>query len=151
MKQIRSIVMLMTCCLLASCATPALWEATDPHDFVAVTKSKVNEDELKAKGLSYRVDTERDLVYVEKTRLQKSKDYAIRAITTPVTVAVDAVTTIAVVGAAVFVMEHSDGRFLEAAQKEREEKEWEFLRETLDAIRTQEMEDPNHALHAYAP
>lgn len=80
MNLIRSISLVLTSFLFASCATPALWDATDPHEYVAIPKSKVNEDELKAKGISYRVFYEQNLFLVEKTELQKYKDYTYRAL-----------------------------------------------------------------------
>ena len=117
MKWSPAILAMLACTILTSCVTPALWRATNPHEFVAVTRNKVNEDELKASGLSYWVDPKRSLFYVEKTNLQKAKDYIIRAVGTPVTVAVDAATTIAVVGAVVFVMRHADAQDMQASSE----------------------------------
>lgn len=141
----RSVTAAAMCGLLVSCATPALWQATDPHEFVAVSRSKTNEEELKARGLQYRVDEQRNLVYVEKTKLRKSKDYVIRALATPVTVALDAATTIAVVGAAVYVVVHSNDYYLETTREDAERAEWASLQKTLDAVRA---EDRTEAIEA---
>ena len=139
------------CGLLAGCATPALWEATDPHEFVAISRSTVTEQDLKAKGLPYYVDKERDLLYVEKNTLQKTKDYAIRTVATPVTVVIDAATTIVVVGGAValvggalYLLSHDarihyegfpGGTAGESKRAEAERKELESIDMRLEDIR----------------
>lgn len=106
----------------------------------------MNEAELKAKGLSYHVDPKWNLIYVEKTNLQKTKDYAIRILGTPVTVVVDAAMTIAVVGAAVCLTSHDtrssaelDAERIETQRKETEaqRKEMELINSALDEIRLQ--------------
>ena len=79
MKCFRSILMVPACALLTSCATPALWEATNPHELLPVPKNKVTEAELKAKGLAYEIDAEQDLFYVEKTRLQTPEAWSVLA------------------------------------------------------------------------
>ena len=120
---------------------------------MAIARNKTNEDELKAKELSYWVDPQRGLLYVEKTRLQKLTDYVIRTVGTPVTVAVDAATSIAVVGAVVFVITHVPAAAqtmeasLEATRREREEKEMESVRELLDTVRREEKEHSSTTPH----
>jgi len=144
MKWIYSLLMLLACSLITSCTTHALWVATDPNEYVAVTKNIENETKLEAGGLEYCVDNERGLIYVEKNKLQKARDYTIRTLATPVTVAFDAATTIVIVGAAVYVLSHEvpDGR-LEAAKREREQKEWDSLRTALDASCKDVLGNPN--------
>lgn len=144
MRHMRPLLMLALCGLVTACATPALWEATDPQEFVAVSKNKVNEQELKARGLSYHVDEARGVLYVEKSNLQKTRDYAIRALGVPVTVAVDAATTIVVVGVASYVMFYVDERSLEAIRREREQKEYDALRKTLNDMRREERASRNN-------
>ncbi len=100
----RNAISIVACCSLAACATPALWDATNPHRCVAIKKTVENEKALTAKGIAYSVDPEREYIYVEKTALQRAGDYAIRALATPFTVIVDAAGTtivvVAVLGAA---------------------------------------------------
>ena len=66
---------------------------------------------------------------------------------TPVTVVFDAATAIVIAGAAVFVITHQvpDGR-LEAAQREREQEEWDSLRKSLDASCKDVLGNPNMSL-----
>lgn len=144
MKWIHSILLLLACTLITSCTTHALWEATDPNEYVAITRNIANEKRLEAGGLDYRVDNERGLIYVEKNKLQKTRDYTIRTLATPVTVVFDAASTIVIVGAAVYVLGHQvpDGR-LEAAKREREQEEWSSLKSALDASCKDVLGSPN--------
>ena len=107
MKWIQLVLAIITCGYLTSCATHALWDATDPHECVVVPQSQVNEQELKAKGIVYYPDPKHGVVYVEKTAMQKNKDYVIRAFGTPVTVILDTAGTVVVVGAIVWCFGHS--------------------------------------------
>lgn len=87
--------------MLSSCATKALWKATAPESYVRVRSDVVLEEDIRKKGLKYyRSDTEKAL-YVEKNDLHKLRDYTLRLFGTPITVAIDAVTSILVVGAIV--------------------------------------------------
>lgn len=92
-------ILLLTLAMATSCTTTqALWDDTDPY--VALSLSDITEDELKAQGIPYYRDDARQVFFVEKRGLAKYKDYAVRALGTPATIAIDAATTIVVVGAA---------------------------------------------------
>ena len=97
-KCVRSILAIMICSFLTSCATPALWNATDPQHCIVVPKSDAMEQQLKAKGISYYGSPKGDVLFVDKTAMQKDKDYLIRTLATPVTVVLDAGVTVVVVG-----------------------------------------------------
>lgn len=84
--------------LLASCATSALWDKTDPQEPVAVSQESISEAEVKETGREYQRDDANKLYYVEKSTLLKFRDYAFRALLTPVTVAIDAVVVVGAVG-----------------------------------------------------
>lgn len=130
---------------LVSCMTPALWDATNPREYVAMAKTPENESRLQQSGLAYRTDEERSLFYVEKTNLQKYKDYAVRTLVTPVTVALDTATTVVVVGAAVFVLMHSDYSYQTKIEDQREYDEWKSLREVLDSMQMDDEVDSDPA------
>ena len=98
-KVVLVITSLILSLFVSSCATTALWESTDPNEYVIVPMDKVTEATLKSKGLRYYVDAPKAVYYVQKRSLLKFRDYAIRTFGSPITVAVDAVTTIVVVGA----------------------------------------------------
>jgi len=134
---------IFSCLVLVSCATPALWDATNPREYVAMTRNEKNETKLKTSGLNYRIDEEWDLFYVEKSTLQKSRDYAIRTIGTPVTVVLDAASTIVVVGAAIYVLSHSNGYFPDIAPYSAEQKEWKSMQTTLESMRKEERHNPD--------
>ena len=140
MKSRNVVLAALFCSLLVSCATTTLWEANNPHEVIAVSASKANEAELQAKGLPYSFDQKRGLFFVEKTQLQQTKDYIIRIVGTPVTVAFDVALPVAIVGVAVYAIAHGapDNPSLGRAAKEREDKEWETLRAALDDIRREE-------------
>ena len=104
----------------SSCCTPALWEATDPAEHVAIPVDRVSEGGLKAKHLKYYKDETRNLFYVEKRSARKLGDYAIRALATPVTVVIDAVTTVVVVCGFVFAAENFDEKHYDYMMRERE-------------------------------
>jgi len=142
MKNKFSCWLACVCLTLVSCATPALWDATDPREYIAMDRNEKNEAKLKAGGLSYRVDDDRNLFYVEKNRLQKSRDYAIRTIGTPITVVLDAATTIVVVGAAIYVFSQSNGYFPNIDAYSAEQHEWSAMQKTLETMRKEERQNP---------
>ncbi len=90
--------------LLSSCTTSMLWDATDPQEYVVISRDEISEQELNAKGLDYEVSEKWNVYYVEKSILQKSRDYVYRSFATPVTVTVDVVTPVVVVGALGYVV-----------------------------------------------
>ena len=91
----------MVTLLATSCATEALWQATDPAEYVSVPQSEVSEAELRERGVDYRKDDEHGLYYVEKSGLRRLGDYTIRFFATPATVVVDTATAIVVIGAVI--------------------------------------------------
>ena len=93
----KSIILILLAALMASCATTALWESTDPY--VVMKQGEITEDELRAQGRTYERDDLFQLFFVQKRGLPKYKDYALRTVGTPVALAVDAALGLAVVGA----------------------------------------------------
>ena len=83
--------------LCNSCATKALWEATDPDRYVQIKYTDITEQELKSKGGKYVKDDNKKVYYVNKSSFEKLKNYTYRAIGTPVTIVVDA-TSLLIVG-----------------------------------------------------
>ena len=87
-------------CLLAlmvSCATPALWKATNPNECVRIPQAIANTNDLAAKGIQYRVSGATGDIYIPKSQAHKLRDYTVRLFATPVTVAIDAVGGVVVV------------------------------------------------------
>jgi hypothetical protein len=150
MRWIQSVLPIVTCGFLTSCATHALWVATDPREYVVVSQSDVNEQEMKAKGIAYYTDPAHGVLYVEKTAMQKNKDYMIRALGTPVTVVLDTAATVVVVGAAVWVLGHGapaspayNAWWWERYRSDQEQKKLDSLGRNLDAAPRAERESPN--------
>jgi len=81
-----------------------MWQKTDPDEYIAVSQDKISEAYLKEHHLKFFREDHKKMFYVEKNGLQKFKDYTIRTLATPVTLTLDATTTIVVVGAVVFVV-----------------------------------------------
>ena len=79
-----------------SCATPALWKKTDPDECVSVSAEDITEEELQEQGLAYFVSDDGMHYYVDKSFTTKFRDYALRVLGTPVTVALDAVLVVVV-------------------------------------------------------
>lgn len=95
----RNVVYCLTmAALLSSCATKALWRATDPTNYVRVRSDLVTEDELKKKGLNYFKSDKDKAYYVEKNDFDKLRDVTLRIFATPITVIIDAATSIFVIG-----------------------------------------------------
>jgi hypothetical protein len=76
--------------LCNGCATPKLWEATNPNDNIRMKYTEVNEEDLKAQGVKYIKDDRMQSYYIEKDLVRKYQDYTCRVIGTPITVALDA-------------------------------------------------------------
>ncbi len=115
LKQSLSFCILIT--FLSSCATSALWKATDPDTYVQINMEDVSEEELKAQGLHYRADYFQEVYYVEKSAVDRLKDYSLRAFGTPVTVVWDAATSIFVIGILAFV-DQEEREFLERCEQD---------------------------------
>jgi len=103
MKAPLPILIATTGLLVSSCATSMLWEKTNPHEYVVVTRTAEVEAGLRKKNARYRVDEERNLLYVEKSAFRKTHDYMTRFFVTPVAVAHDIALGAAVVGAAAYI------------------------------------------------
>ena len=99
----------MTAALLSSCTTSMLWDAADPDEYIAISMNEVTEQELQEKGLDYEVSEKWNVYYVEKSILQKTKDYIYRSFGTPVTVTVDIVSPIVVIGGISYAILQSEG------------------------------------------
>ena len=93
---ILAVVLLAT----MSCSTRALWDSTDPNEQVWIPASQISEEELKERGVMYEVYSNEDCngYLVEPGNLSKFKDYSLRTLCTPITLTVDAVTTVTVGG-----------------------------------------------------
>jgi len=81
---------LLVTLLCTSCVTPALWEHTNPQEYVEIPSKDITEQELIESGVSYYRDDRRGVYYAEKSTLAKLRDYTLRAIGTPFTVTLDA-------------------------------------------------------------
>ncbi len=103
MKLSPLILLCVASVLLTSCATSTLWDATNPHEYLVMKRTPEAEARLQAKGLDYRVDAERECLFVEKSKFRKTHDYLTRFFATPITVAHDVAIGAAVVGAAAYV------------------------------------------------
>lgn len=86
----RYIAGVLILALVSSCATSSLWKATDPGEFVRISMDDISEDELKEKELRYYKDPDHNAYYVEKTGIEKLRDYSLRLLATPFTVVMDA-------------------------------------------------------------
>jgi hypothetical protein len=87
------------------CATQRLWEDTSTHQRIWIDATKTTEAALKAKGVDYQVyaDVRGKGYLIRKSGWDKMKDYHLRMLGTPVTLVVDAASTVAVVGVYMFV------------------------------------------------
>ena len=79
------------------CMTYALLEEVRPSERVLIPCSKISEEELQREGRAYTKYEDRDYYMVEKTRWQKSRDYAILSVGLPVAVAIDGAIIVGVV------------------------------------------------------
>jgi hypothetical protein len=82
-----------------------LWEDANPNERIWIDASKTTEEALKKKGVEYEVYTgDNGKGYlIKKTGREKMKDYQLRALGTPVTLVMDAASTVVVVGIYMFV------------------------------------------------
>ena len=98
---------LVACTLLAapSCTTRALWENTNPHERIWIDASRTSEADLQRRGVRYEVyESQLGRGYLlDKNGWQKMKDYHLRALGTPVTLVVDAASTVVIVGVLLFL------------------------------------------------
>lgn len=98
---------LLACYLLGcqACTTAKLWEDANPNDRIWIDADKTTEASLKERGVKYEVYS-RDGVsgyLIRKDGFERMKDYQLRALGTPVTLVVDAASTVVVVGFYMFL------------------------------------------------
>jgi len=86
--------------LLQGCITKGLWEETDPRERVFISHTQVTEEQLKAKHIDYIKwkDELGEGYLVKKSQARQLGDIALRIFASPITVTIDAATTIAVIG-----------------------------------------------------
>ncbi len=95
----------ITLALAQGCATARLWEDTNPNERVWIGADKIAEQTLRERGIDYQVYSGAigHGYLVRKNIHGRMKDYQLRALGTPVTLVLDAATTVVIVGAFVFV------------------------------------------------
>jgi hypothetical protein len=105
MKTFSRLMLIGVVVVCQSCATQKLWDDTNPRARIWIDADKTTEAALRSRGVTYEVyDTGRGKGYlIEKSGWQKMKDYQLRALGTPVTLALDATKTVVVVGVYVFM------------------------------------------------
>ena len=88
-----------------SCTTQRLWQSTNPNERIWVDANKITEESLQQRGVDYSISVNEwgEGYLIEKSGWRKFNDYHLRILGTPVTLAVDAVTTVAVVGVIMFL------------------------------------------------
>ena len=91
--------------LAQACATQGLWRYADPNERIWIDAGKITEARLQARGIRYEISqTDWGSGYlIEKSGWEKMKDYHLRLLGTPVTLALDAATTVVVVGVYLFL------------------------------------------------
>lgn len=90
MEKKRFSILILVLFLCNSCATKALWECTDPDEYVKIKFTEIHEQELREKGAKYIRDDKRNVFYVEKNSFEKLTDYTYRLLGAPVAIVVDA-------------------------------------------------------------
>jgi len=85
--------------------TSKLWQDTDPNAVMWIDATKITEAELRERGVKYRAHKTAagDGFLIEKSEHDKLRDYHLRLLGTPVTLAVDAASTVLVVGVYMFL------------------------------------------------
>ena len=83
--------------LIVSCTTQALWEVTDPGEYVEVVDASITVEQLEAEGVNFYLNERNGRLYVEKSGMSRFANYTVRTLATPVTVVVDAAGTVVVV------------------------------------------------------
>lgn len=146
MTRILCITAMILATFCSSCATQYLWKATDPSEYVMVSCGDISRDYLESHSLNYVEDREKGVFYVEKGRLCKFRDYAIRTIGVPVTVTIDTAIVLTVVGVAIYAVQYGDPSDAERSEQEREFEETEKLKKRLEEIRLDEAEIPGQSV-----
>lgn len=91
-------------CALVFCqggCTSMLWDDTRSDDMLYISADDITEQELQKRGVEYEIYSNGSCngFLVEKSLKDKFKDYHLRLLGTPVTLTVDAATTVVVAGA----------------------------------------------------
>lgn len=113
MKIILSVILMGILVVCQSCTTAKLWKDMDPNERIWIDASKTTEEALQKKGVDYEVYNSGSCkgYLIKKSGMERMKDYQLRALGTPVTLVVDAATTVVVVGAYMFVNDQ-EGTYL---------------------------------------
>lgn len=140
MNRASFILLLLTPMVLTSCATRTLWDHTDPHELLVLERTPEEEARLRANGLLYRVDVERNALYVQKSKFRKTHDYLTRFFVTPVAVAHDVAVGAAVVGAVAYVSSQSGSNGVDLKGATEQNKELERLERLMKDVAASEKE-----------
>jgi hypothetical protein len=89
MNTLKNAVTWMLIASLTSACTTALWEDTNPQEFVDITNTAISIEELKRQDIAFYVDQKSGRIFMEKSGMDRFKNYSLRALGTPVTLAVD--------------------------------------------------------------
>lgn len=105
MKKIISALLVCTLALFQFGCTSMLWDDTRSDELVFISSKDITEEELQKRGVEYEVFSSETYngFLVEKSTKDKFKDYHLRMLGTPVTLTVDAASTVVVAGVAVLL------------------------------------------------
>jgi hypothetical protein len=105
MKSMAGLILMGLLMICQSCTTAKLWEDANPNERVWIDASKITEESLQQRGVAYEpyAFAKGKGYLVKKSGWDKMKDYHLRMLGTPVTLVVDAATSVVVVGAYVLV------------------------------------------------
>jgi hypothetical protein len=112
------VTLLLSAVVVQSCCTSALWDSTDPDARLWMDADKITEAELQRRGIRYEMyEAEWGRGYlVEKSGWRRLHDYNLRLLGTPVTLTLDAVGSVAVVGVVILATNPElTGALIEAA------------------------------------
>jgi hypothetical protein len=96
-RSISTILVFSMLCSGCGLFTEALWERTEPDEYVRVGFGEISEEEIKERNLDFIKDDCTSSYFVEKDSLQKFSDYTYRALGTPITIVLDTATIIALI------------------------------------------------------
>jgi hypothetical protein len=113
MKFSKSFTAAVCALFCSSCATSYVWRKTDPNEYLFVERTPAHEAYFQQHKVPYLVDYKGKTLYVDKNKLQKLKDYSIRTLATPVTVVLDTVMPIVVVGGLIWSGNNGHGGMME--------------------------------------
>jgi hypothetical protein len=125
-----------------SCATPYVWERTDPREYVALPATDEHRARLAARHLNFVEDPDREALYAEKSDLRKLQDYTVRALAIPFAVTLDAVGVVLVVGTLVYIASFEDPASLTEARREQERREYDHWRANYEQTSRLSIEMP---------